>query len=156
MDSTAFPCVRCGARRVTLRESPGRTYSYRVFPALAVPANIGIPTCGRCWAQYIDEQTSARLEPVLAAEYKRELSRRAQRAITDLSPHLAQAALERLIDISQGYLSRINGGHGNPSPQWFCCLPCLPRTLACSNGWSGTGPSPVKYERIAERLGCVV
>ena len=125
MDSTAFPCVRCGARRVTLREGPGRTYSYRVFPALTVPANIGIPTCGRCWAQYIDEQTAARLEPALAAEYKRELSRRAKRAIADLSPHLSQAALERLTDISQGYLSRINGGHGTPSPQLVLLLAML-------------------------------
>ena len=90
MNSAAFPCVRCGARQVTLRQRPGRTYSYRVFPALTVPANVGIPTCGRCHAEYIDEQTAAALESVLAAEYKKELSRRAQRAIADLAPHAAQ------------------------------------------------------------------
>ena len=127
MNSVAFPCVRCGARRVTLREGPGRTYSYRVFPALTVPANVGIPTCGRCNAEYIDEQTAATLEPVLAAEYKRELSRRAKQAIADLAPRMSQAFLERLLDISQGYLSRVNRGHGTPSAQLVVLLALLAR-----------------------------
>ena len=125
MTSLAFPCVRCGARRITLREGPGRTYSYRVFPALTVPANVGIPTCGRCHAEYIDEQTAAMLESVLAAEYKRELSRRAKQAIADLAPRMSQTFLERLLVISQGYLSRIACGHGNPSPQLAVLLALL-------------------------------
>jgi transcriptional regulator with XRE-family HTH domain len=74
---------------------------------------------------YIDEQTAATLEPVLAAEYRRELSRRAKQAITDLSPHIAQAELERLADISQGYLSRIYRGHGTPSTQLVLLLAVL-------------------------------
>lgn len=125
MSSPAFPCIRCGARRVTLREGPGRTHTYRVFPALTVPANVGIPTCGRCFAQYIDEQTAAALEPILAVEYRKELSRRAKKALSDLSPHIGQAQLERLADISQGYLSRIYGGHGIPSPQLVLLLALL-------------------------------
>ena len=125
MSSVAFPCVRCGARRVTLRQRPGRTYSYRVFPALVVPTNVGITTCGRCHAEYIDEQTAAQVESVLAAEYKKELSRRAKQAIAELAPHMGQAATERLLDISQGYLSRIHGGHGTPSPQLVVLLALL-------------------------------
>ena len=73
MNDAAFPCVRCGARKITPRETTGRTYTYRVFPALAVPANLPIPTCGRCYATYIDERTAAALESALAAEYKKEL-----------------------------------------------------------------------------------
>ena len=125
MSSAAFPCVRCGARRITLRQGPGRTYTYRVFPSLIVPASVGIPTCGRCSAQYVDEQTAAILEPILAAEYKRELSRRATQAIADISPRISQARLARLLDISQGYLSRINRGHGTPSPQLVILLALL-------------------------------
>lgn len=125
MNSVAFPCVRCGARRVTVREGPGRTYTYRVFPALAVPENVGIPTCGRCFAQYIDERTAAILEPALATEYRKELSRRGKKAIADLSLSISQADLERLIDISQGYMSRIYGGHGTPSPQLVALLALL-------------------------------
>ncbi len=125
MSSAAFPCVRCGARRITLREAPGRTYTYRVFPALAVPANIPIPTCGRCFATYIDEQTAAALEPVLAAEYKKELARRGRRAIADLSVPISQRQLELRLDLSQGYLSRIFRGHGTPSPQLVVLLALL-------------------------------
>ncbi len=125
MNSAAFPCVRCGARRVTLREGPGRTYSYRVFPALAVPANIPIPTCGRCFATYIDEQTAAALEPLLAAEYKKELSRRGRQALADLSVPISQRQLELRLDIAQGYLSRIYSGHGTPSPQLVVLLALL-------------------------------
>ena len=125
MSSTEFPCVRCGARRITLRQGPGRTHAYRVFPALTVPADVGIPTCGRCFAEYIDEPTAAALEPILAAEYRKELSRRAKKALADLSPRISQAQLERLGDISQGYLSRIYGGHGNPSAQLVLLLALL-------------------------------
>ena len=110
---------------MTLRKGPGRTCSYRVFPALPVPENIGIPTCGRCSAQYIDESTAATLEPILAAEYRKELSRRAERAIADLLPYISQSATERLVDISQGYLSRVYRGHGTPSPQLVALLALL-------------------------------
>lgn len=125
MSSAAVPCVRCGAHRVTRRQGPGRTCAYRVFPALPIPDNVEIPTCGRCSAQYSDEQTAATLEPVLAAEYRTALQRRAKQAIADLSPHISQSATERLIDISQGYLSRLYGGHGTPSPQLVALLALL-------------------------------
>ena len=125
MSSTEFPCVRCGARRITLRQGPGRPHAYRVFPALTVPADVGIPTCGGCFAEYIDEPTAAALEPILAAEYRKELSSRAKKALADLSPHISQAQLGRLGNISQGYLSRIYGGHGNPSPQLVVLLALL-------------------------------
>ena len=152
MSSTEFPCVRCGARRVTLRECPGRTYTYRVFPALTVPANVGIPTCGRCYAQYIDEQTAATLESVLAVEYKRELSRRARQAITSLSASISQSATEKLLDISQGYLSRIYGGHGTPSPQLVVLLALLAQDPALlewvERYWTEPSPQSVYPERL--------
>ena len=147
-----FLCITCGARRVTLRQEPGRTYTYRVFPSLPVPEDVGIPTCGRCHAVYINEQTAATLEPVLAAEYRRQLSRKAKRALADLSPFVAQRELERLLDITQGYLSRIACGHGNPARSSWSCLPCWPRTRSCLNGSRATGPS--RAHRIRSRSHC--
>jgi hypothetical protein len=108
-----------------MRARPGRTCRYRVFPALAVPPEVGIPTCGRCAAEYIDEPTAATLEPILAAEYKRELRSRVQQALRALMPYIGQAELERRLDISQGYLSRLQGGHGTPSPQLVVLLALL-------------------------------
>ena len=162
MSSMAFACIRCGARRITLRQGPGRTHAYRVFPALMVPADVGIPTCGRCFAVYIDEQTAATLEPVLAAEYRKELSRRAKQAIAELLPHVAQAQIERLADISQGYLSRIYGGHGTPSPQLVLLLALLaqdPTLLEwVARYWaepSAVGASPTTHsaDRAHDRFG---
>ena len=124
MNSPAFRCVRC-AGRVKPRQGFGRTYAYRVFPAMAVPATVEIPTCGRCSATYIDEATAVALSPVLEAEYKRELSRRAKQALADLSPFLSQRKLERILDISQGYLCRIACGHGMPSAQLVSVLALL-------------------------------
>lgn len=118
-------CIRCGARRVTARQGLGRTCAYRVFPALNVPESVEIPTCGRCRAQYIDLQTAATLEPALAAAYRKELSTRAGQSLARLSTSISQAELERLIDIAQGYLSRIKRGHGTPSPQLVALLALL-------------------------------
>jgi hypothetical protein len=127
MRSAAFVCIKCGARRVTLRARPGRTCRYRVFPALAVPPEVGIPTCGRCAVEYIDEHTAATLEPRLAEEYKSELRRRGKQALGDLSSRLGQARLERLLDVSQGYLCRLSAGNGTPSPQLVVLLALLAR-----------------------------
>jgi len=127
MNSAAFPCIKCGARRVTSRARPGRTCRYRVFPALTVPPEVGIPTCGRCSAEYIDEQTAVTLELILSAEYKSELRRRAKQALGDISPRIGQASLERLLDLSQGYLCRLSAGNGTPSPQLVVLLALLAR-----------------------------
>ena len=124
MDSPAFRCVRC-AGIVKLRQAPGRTYTYRIFPALTVPESVQIPTCSRCSATFIDGPTAAALVLVLQAEYKRELSKRAKKALAEISPSLSQRRLERLLDITQGYLSRIGGGHATPSPQLVVLLALL-------------------------------
>ena len=149
-----FLCIRCGARRVTLRQGPGRTYAYRVFPSLTVPENVGIPTCGRCYAVYIDAQTAAMLEPVLAAEYKRQLSRKGQQALADLSPRISQRALEKLLDISQGYLSRIYRGHGDPSPQLAVLLALLAQDPALlewvSRYWAEPSPQGTRPEPLTK------
>ena len=152
MSSAAFPCIKCGARRVTLRARPGRTCRYRVFPALVVPPDVGIPSCGRCSAEYIDEPTAATLEPILAAEYRSELSRRVQQALSALSPRIGQAQLERLMDISQGYLSRLHGGHGTPSPQLVVLLALLAQNPTLlewvSRYWTEPSPQRAHPERL--------
>ena len=124
MDSPAFRCVRCSSV-VRLRQAPGRTHTYRIFPALTVPESVQIPTCSRCAATFVDGPTAEALVPVLQAEYKRELSRRAKRALAEISPYLSQRKLERRIDMTQGYLSRIGGGHQTPSPQLVVLLALL-------------------------------
>jgi hypothetical protein len=110
-------CKQCGARSVSLLVRPGRSTKYRNMLALAVPDDFPVPTCGRCGAEQLDAVTRAALAPLLHEEYRRTLRLRVRRAIDTLSQHISQRRLELLLGLSQGYLSRLRSGSGNPSPE---------------------------------------
>jgi hypothetical protein len=99
--------------------------AYRTLAALAIPANFPIPTCSRCRDESLDAETIAELLPILEREYQRELSRRVRAALEALHPHISQRRLEVLLDLSQGYLSRLRAGAGRPSPQLVAHLTML-------------------------------
>ena len=124
MDSPDFRCAYCSGI-VRLRQAPDRTYPYRIFAALTVPESAQIPTCSRCDATFMDGPTAAALVPVLQAEYRRELSRRARKALAEISPYLSQRKLALLLDVTQGYVSCIRCGHATPSPQLVLLLALL-------------------------------
>ncbi|HRI51767.1 MAG TPA: hypothetical protein PLW65_16430 [Pseudomonadota bacterium] len=109
--------MKCGGKTVRKRMRPGRTIRYRNMNALAVPEDIPIPTCSRCHAEYIDAETAAALEEALRAAYRRALQQRARQAIDIVTSHISQRRLELLLGLSQGYLSRLRAGAGNPSPE---------------------------------------
>lgn len=113
----ARKCVKCGGKTVRKRTRPGRTIRYRNMNALAVPETIPIPTCSRCHAEYIDSETAAALEGALREAYRRALQQRARQAIDIVTSHISQRRLELLLGLSQGYLSRLRAGAGNPSPE---------------------------------------
>lgn len=123
--STLRRCVRCGARAVKPRTGPGRTTRYRTMPAMAIPDDVAIPACGRCQSEYIDEQTSEAIAPRLQQAFLQSLRTRARIAIDILSKHISQRRLEQLLGLSQGYLSRIRAGAGNPSPELVSHLAIL-------------------------------
>ncbi len=87
------------------------------MPAMAIPDDVAIPACGRCQSEYLDEQTSEAIAPRLQEAYLQSLRTRARVAIDILSKHISQRRLEQLLGLSQGYLSRIRAGAGNPSPE---------------------------------------
>ncbi|MBL8635178.1 MAG: helix-turn-helix transcriptional regulator [Myxococcales bacterium] len=99
------------------RTGPGRTTQYRNMPAMAIPDDVAIPTCGRCKSEFIDEHTSEAIAPRLQQAYLESLRTRARIAIDLLSKHISQRRLEQLLGLSQGYLSRMRAGTGNPSPE---------------------------------------
>lgn len=122
---TATKCIKCGGRTVRPRMRPGRTSSYRNIKALTVPADLPIPTCSRCHAEYVDAGTAATLEAALRDAYQRELRARARQAIDQITWHISQRQLELLLGLSQGYLSRLRAGAGNPSPELVSHLALL-------------------------------
>jgi len=110
-------CIHCGARAVKPRTGVGRTTRYRTMPTMPIPTDILIPACGRCGSEYLDETSSASLAPRLQAAYQASLRTRARVAIDILSKHISQRKLEQRLGLSQGYLSRLRAGDGNPSPE---------------------------------------
>ena len=110
-------CVNCGSKTVRKRGRPGRTASYRNMAALPVPAHFPIPTCSRCRQEFVDPPTASELAKVLRELYRSALKARVRRAIDQLTQVVSQRRLELLLGLSQGYLSRLRGGDGTPSPE---------------------------------------
>jgi hypothetical protein len=118
--TAARKCLRCQRLGVRPRTGTGRTIAYRVFADLALPDDVPIPTCGKCGATYFDAATAAALgptlfdaataaalSPTLKNQYNKRLLGLAREALRKLKPHLSHRRLERLVGVSQGYLSRV-------------------------------------------------
>lgn len=109
-------CLHCGGNTVRPRRRPGRTIHYKTIAALPLPADLLIPTCSRCHAEYLDSGTAQHLSGILSALYLAELRRLAGEAIKTLRQHISQRKLELQLGLSQGYLSRLLADAGNPTP----------------------------------------
>ena len=118
-------CIHCGIKAVKPRKGSGRTISYRTMPCMPIPEDILIPTCGRCKSEFLDDEAIARLAPSLQMAYLQSLRVRIRIAIDILSDHISQRRLEGALGISQGYLSRLRAGAGNPSPELVSHLAIL-------------------------------
>lgn len=118
-------CIHCGTKAVKPRKGSGRTISYRTMPCMPIPEDILIPTCGRCKSEFLDEENSAVLAPSLQLVYLQSLRVRIRIAVDILSEHISQRRLERALGLSQGYLSRLRAGAGNPSPELVSHLAIL-------------------------------
>lgn len=102
------PCLFCSSRSVRPRKGSGRMQPFRVFPALPVPDECAIPTCGQCGARFLDDRTIATLAPHLEWAYRGELQRRAIQSLRRIPRRvITQRRLELLLGLSLGYLSRI-------------------------------------------------
>ena len=110
-------CIHCGTKAVKPRNGIGRTIRYRTMPCMQIPNDILVPTCGRCKSEYLDEESVGILAPSLQTVYLQSLRTRTRIAIDILSKHISQRRLERVLGLSQGYLSRLRAGSGTPSPE---------------------------------------
>ena len=105
--TAARKCPSCRRAAVRERGETGRTIAYRVFADLALPDDVPIATCGECGATYFDAATAAALGPTLKNQYNKRLLELARVALRKIKPHLSHRRLERLMSVSQGYLSRV-------------------------------------------------
>ena len=113
--TAATRCPKCGAKAVRPRQRAGRTMRFRNILALPIPADFPIPTCGRCAAEYLSPATSDRLAPLLLCSYQAALRIAGSKLVNQATANISQRKLERLLGVSQGYLSRIKAQDGQPS-----------------------------------------
>ena len=88
---------------------------YRNIAALPIPADFPIPTCGRCAAEYLSPATCERLAPLLLSSYQAALRIAGSRLVTAATANISQRELERVLGLSQAYLSRTKAQAGQPS-----------------------------------------
>jgi hypothetical protein len=88
---------------------------YRNIAALPIPADFPIPTCGRCAAEYLSPATCERLAPLLLSSYQAALRIAGSKLVTAATANISQRELERVLGLSQAYLSRTKAQGGQPS-----------------------------------------
>ena len=116
-------CIRCGKRAVRPRRAKGRTTPDRTMPCLPIPEALALPECGYCRNLSIpDDETTLR---ALQEGYVASLRERVELAIVTLHDVRSLRKLERLLGVSQGYLSKLRSGTSNPSPELTLLLGLL-------------------------------
>lgn len=113
MSQTA-KCLQCGARGVRPQRRSGRLHRFR-NTNLYIPSSLELSTCRRCGRQVHSQEENQALLKVLSAEYQTQLSERAIQALASLRSHINKRRLEILVDLSQGYLSKVSASAQAPS-----------------------------------------
>lgn len=109
-------CMECEKGTVALTARAGRTMPYKHIQALLVPADMPIPTCDSCGAEWIDSEAAKRLDAALEPLYVDELHRRLDAALDRLAySGVSQRAAEQALGLSESYISRIKGRRGDAS-----------------------------------------
>ena len=111
-----FRCAECGEGTVRALAKVGRRTRHKTM-VLEVPADLEIPTCDRCGAEWYDDTTARTVDEALEGIYRRELRERVRTAIDALAEHVSQREMERMLGLSHGYLSKLRNGACDPSPE---------------------------------------
>ena len=128
----ASKCPRCGHRTLRPAKKAHRVCRYRLV-VVTLPVWLLVPTCSRCKHSLLSFDSVPELAATLEAAYRAELVHRASVEITHLGQLYSQRLLERELDLSQGYLSRLKAGDGVPSAALVSLLALLrnePQRLA--------------------------
>ncbi len=118
-------CAECGGM-IRLVAKPGRRGRYKTM-MLPIPASLKIPTCASCGSEWIDRATGAAIDVLLERAFRGELRARAKDAIERIAKQVTKQRLERLLGLSQGYLSHLTAGDRDPSPELVSQLALIAR-----------------------------
>ncbi len=120
-------CGECGIGKVRPTKGAGRTARYK-NAQLEIPADLEIPTCDNCGAEWLDPATGERFEAALEQVYRKELRALFERAITlVIDANLPMRRVESALGLSEGYLSKTKQGRSEPSAHLVCSLALIGR-----------------------------
>ena len=122
--SKAGKCPCCGRHAMRPVAQPGRVCRYR-NAVLTLPAELPVPTCGRCKHMQLSFDAVPQLAATLEATYRSELIHRAGVEIRRLGRSYSQRHIQGVLDLSLGYLSRLQAGDGVPSASMVSLLALL-------------------------------
>lgn len=130
MNATNRRCRACGVGRVKPLVNGDRRFSYRTLENLRLREAVAIPTCDYCGAEWIDEPTAEAIDSGLQRVFRDELHARTNAALDSIVAVISQRQLERLLGLSQGYLSKLRAGERDPSPDLLGLLGLIARDPA--------------------------
>ena len=147
---TGSQCPCCGRHSVRPVAQPGRVCRYR-NAALTLPAELQVPTCRRCKHMLLSFESMPELAAALDAAYRAELVQRAAVEIRRLGQAYSQRHTEEVIDLSQGYLSRLLAGNGVPSATLVSLMALLAAEPARLEELKRYWALPVAPPRVGKR-----
>lgn len=129
-----FRCVECGIGEVQPVATGGRTTLYKGIE-VPVPADLAIRTCNNCGEEYIHASEAKAFDAALDPIYREIVREKLEAAFAALEPlQISMRRLERVLPVSEGYLSKLKKGRAEASPQIVSSL----ALIATSPGAIGT------------------
>ncbi len=148
-------CRECGTGTIRPVARVGRKARYKTL-TLEVPASLEIPTCNACSTEWLDRAAARRIDAALADVYQAVLRRHARNLITTISDHTPMRQVERLIGLSEGYLSKVRNGRSEPSAELVASLHLLSTNVgsgikSLDRLWTDTGKDALMSRKHGKR-----
>ena len=107
-------CPACGTVGSMKTGPTKRRATYRGI-SLALPKGLLLTECTACGEGFLDDEEANAYSDAVDAAYDAELRRRARAALARLEGFITQTALETLLHLSHGYLSKLRNDAKAPS-----------------------------------------
>jgi hypothetical protein len=109
-------CHECGTGKVIPVAKAGRQERYRTL-MLEIPAHVEIPTCDNCGAEWMDPGTARAIDEALKSVYQASLRTLLNKALIKIRARTSMRRVERLLGLSEGYLSKVSNSRSEPSAE---------------------------------------
>jgi hypothetical protein len=115
-DHLPEPCFSCGVGTIALRNARGQVVGYKDERAVEIDRDVEVLLCDHCGEMLLNADSAARLDAVLEPGYRRLRVRRVLEEVAGIRAALdiSQRDLERLIGVSDGYISKLRHGRRVP------------------------------------------